>query len=210
MYTICGSSLIDSYTCRVGGASTPQKRAERYRQSEVQDSKVIPYPFGTRWRLWHLANICKLIYHLLFTVPRAWHFSVFDYTCIYTLRAWLRIHSQLDSCHLRLLPYSGKLSREKTFTNFKVCSYSRKLQNWGAWHLLAATPVSNLRKISPWKSYLRQIAKVFSHESSRYPFDLNRSVMDRAQLLVFDTRTKDRIYQSKYGRKCLIVTLINS
>ena len=106
--------------------STIEKWGQRGRQSEVQDSNgdVIPYPFGTRW---HLANICKLLkstlYHLLFTLPWAWHSSVFDYA---TLHAWLCIHSQLDSCHLKLLPYSGKLSREKTFTNFKVCSHSRK------------------------------------------------------------------------------------
>ena len=60
--------------------------------------------------------------------------------------------------------YNRKLSREKIL---RFCSYSRKLspQNWGAWHLLAATPVSNLWKFSLQNCYFRQIAKVFSLES---------------------------------------------
>ena len=61
-----------------------------------------------------------------------------------------------------LVPYSRKLPRI-----LRVCCYLRKFSplNWGAWSLLAATPVSNPQKFSLRKSYFRQIAKVFSLES---------------------------------------------
>ena len=60
-----------------------------------------------------------------------------------------------------------KLSKEKTFMNFEVCSYSRKFspQKWGVWHHLAATPASNVQNFSPQKSSFHQIAKVLSLES---------------------------------------------
>ena len=69
-----------------------------------------------------------------------------------------------------MIPYSGKLSGEKTFAIFKVCRYLRKfsLQNWegsgggggGGGYLLAVTSASNLQKFFP--------RKFSSLEVSRY------------------------------------------
>ena len=50
------------------------------------------------------------------------------------------------------IPYSRKLLREKTFTNFEVF--------WGAWHPLTAQ-VSNPQMFSPQKSYFPPIRKGF-------------------------------------------------
>ena len=101
---------------------------------------------------------------------------------------------------IHVLPYSGQLSRKKTFINWqkrfsrrklsqiahwcscqktpcpsilqkktlRFCSYLWKfsLQSWGAWHLLAVTPVSNPRKFSLQKPYCWSFLTV-----SRYMVD---------------------------------------
>ena len=95
--------------------------------------------------------VCACVYVCICACVVCVHVCVCTHTCM---------------CEYSIL-YSGKLSREKTFMNFEVCSYSRKfsLQKWGAWYRLAATPASNVRNVSPQKSSFHQIAKVLSLES---------------------------------------------
>ena len=52
---------------------------------------------------------------------------------------------------------AGNFRERKLLQISWFCSYLRKfsLRNQGAWHLLAATPASNLWKFSLWKSYFR-------------------------------------------------------
>ena len=61
------------------------------------------------------------------------------------------------------VPYSRKLSREKTCRISRFCSYSSKFSqwNWGVWCLFPATPVSNPQKVSPQKSYFSPIHESF-------------------------------------------------
>ena len=62
-------------------------------------------------------------------------------------RVWWSVYIQAVFCHIiqcvwsnhTTVPYGGKLSREKTFTNLRFCSYL------GRWHLSAVTLASN-----PW------------------------------------------------------------
>ena len=65
-----------------------------------------------------------------------------------------------------IIPYSGKFSREKLSRISRFCGYSQKYspKYLGPWCLLVA-PASNPWKFSPQKSFFRQFAKVFSHES---------------------------------------------
>ena len=71
------------------------------------------------------------------------------------MRTRLAIFSELTTSESQLIPYSVKLSREKTFINFKVL--------WlfaGVWHLFAA-PASNPLKLSLRKSYFPPIHESF-------------------------------------------------
>ena len=65
------------------------------------------------------------------------------------------------------LPYSGKLSREKTFVNFAVLwlfvkGFSTKFGSVASFGMAKA---SNLLKFSPQKSHFHQVVQVFSFES---------------------------------------------
>ena len=79
----------------------------------------------------------------------------------------LQLWSKHSTWHLQLLPYSGKLSREKTFHKF--CSFVAIRESflheiWGV-ASFGTAKASNPRKFSPRKSYFHQFAKVFSLES---------------------------------------------
>ena len=63
----------------------------------------------------------------------------------------------------QLLPYSRKLSREKTFTNFAVLWRFAKVffAKFGGVVSFGKAEVSNLRRFSPWKSYFSPIRESF-------------------------------------------------
>ena len=65
------------------------------------------------------------------------------------------------------IPYSGKLSREKTFANFMVMWHFTKVfsAKFGAVGSFGLAKASNPRKFSPRKSIFHQFVKVFSFES---------------------------------------------
>ena len=67
----------------------------------------------------------------------------------------------------KYIPYSGKLSREKTFANFTVCGNLRKfsLQNLGAWRPLARQKWVIRESFLCENHIFHQSAKVFSLES---------------------------------------------
>ena len=73
-------------------------------------------------------------------------------------------HTVTDKCIPQILPYSGKLSREKTFVNFAVFWLSAKVfsTKLGGMVSFGTAKVSNPRKFS---LYFHQFAKVFSRES---------------------------------------------
>ena len=91
--------------------------------------------------------------------------------------------------------YSIHQTFERKLLRFCSCSWKFSLWNW---HRLAATPVSNLWKFSPPKSYFRQVTKVFSLE--RFPLYSNFikvppcwSACDQNQVIsVLESRLRDQ------------------
>ena len=73
----------------------------------------------------------------------------------------------LNYLHCIYLPYSGKLSREKTFTNFAVLWLLAKVFFVNFWGMVSfgMAKVSNPRKFFLRKSYFHQFMKVLSLES---------------------------------------------
>ena len=69
------------------------------------------------------------------------------------------------------VPYSGKLSREKTFADFAVLWLFAKVFSvkFGGMASFGAAKANNPRKFSPWKSYFHQSAKVFRYTVSMVP-----------------------------------------
>ena len=111
------------------------------------------------------------VYIAALTHIAEWYFVQFNkykkhsYLLVHQTWWWFPIftHSQSDD----IIPYSGKLSREKTFTNFAVLwlvvnVFSAK---FGGVATFGTAQASNLQKISPQKSYFHQFAKVFALES---------------------------------------------
>ena len=64
------------------------------------------------------------------------------------------------------IPYSGKLSREKSFANFtQFCSYYISLRNLEAWRLFERQKRATTKVFSTKIVFFHQSAKVFSLES---------------------------------------------
>ena len=64
------------------------------------------------------------------------------------------------------IPYSGKLSREKSFANFtQFCSYYISLRNLEAWRLFERQKRATTKVFSTKIVFFYQSAKVFSLES---------------------------------------------
>ena len=77
--------------------------------------------------------------------------------CLHKVLCGGSVHTQ------NLIPYRGKLSREKTFTNFAVLWLFAKVFSVKFWGIVSfgAAKVSNPQKFSPRKSYFLLICKSF-------------------------------------------------
>ena len=92
-------------------------------------------------------------------VPDVYHHGYLDSILNTHMVPWPDIHS---SC-VELVPYSRKLSREKTFGFVAICeSFLHEIWSVASFGTAKA---GNLRKFSPQKLYFHQFAKVFSLES---------------------------------------------